>query len=303
MWSEEELRNIEPEPGPPRTSPPSYAGHIRARLAIHNARRSAAHPHELSRGASPSVIYTPAAHTHGNFIDASYRNILAHPAWAARLGKAHTSKRQARPTGPDELIRAWCELDSANSSDALLMNIFCYPRVLATPHLSGLLGVESGIVPVFGHPARVPLCNGRPGRERTDRTEIDLRLGHLLIEAKLTENDFQFAPLKRLQTYAAFEEVFDPTLLEMTGRGVRSYQLIRGVLAAHADPAAHFCVLCDRERPDLIEAWYAIMRAVRGFQLQSRLRLLTWQEIAATLPSPLCTFLAEKYGIQAHKVS
>ena len=294
MWSEEELRDIEPALSPPRTTPPSYAALLRARLSTLNARRASAHPHELSRGASPVVIYTPTHTTHGNFLEASYRNILAHPAWLCRLTKAHTSKRQARPTGPDELTRAWCELDSANSSDALLMNIFCYPRVLASPKLATLLGIEPGLEPVFGHRARVPLL-----RNRTDRTEIDLRLGNLLIEAKLTETDFQFAPLQRLQTYAAFEAVFDPALLDLTPRGIRSYQLIRGVLAAHADPSASFCVLCDAGRPDLIEAWYAIIRAVNSFQMQSQLRLLTWQELAATLPQPLQTFLDKKYGIQA----
>ncbi len=292
MWSEEELRNIEPAPPPPRTTPLSHAALLRSRIAVCNSRRASAHPHELSRGASPVVIYTPGPNTHGNFLEASYRNILAHPAWHGRLLKAHTSKRQARPTGPDELIRPWYELDSANSSDALLMNIFCYPRVLATPPLPALLGISPGLTPTFGHPARIPLLNGR-----RDHTEIDLSLGHLLIEAKLTETDFQFAPLKRLQTYAAFEQVFDPALLDQPPRGVRSYQLIRGVLAAQADPAAHFVVLCDAHRPDLIEAWYSIIRAVRSFDLQSRLRHLTWQELAATLPAPLRIFLNEKYGI------
>ena len=239
------------------------------------------------------VIYMPEAGRHGNFIEASYRNILAHPDWRQRLLKAHTSKRQARPTGPDEVIRPWCELDSANSSDALLMNIFCYPRVLASAEVCALLGTAQGVEPVFGHPARVPLL-----RNRTDRTEIDMRLGDLFVEAKLTETDFQFAPLRRLESYVAFDEVFDRELLDVTSRGMRSYQLIRGVLAAYARPTAHFCVLCDADRPDLMEAWYGVMRAVRSFQMQARLRLLTWQEVALTLPSPLRFFLAEKYGIE-----
>jgi len=42
-----------------------------------------------------------------------------------------------------------------------------------------------------------------------------------------------------------------------------------------------------------------VIRAVRSFELQARLRLLKWQEIAAVLPSPLGDFLAEKYGIRA----
>lgn len=293
MWSEEELRDVEPQAARGIRFP-GYAGLLRARIAGRNRSRSAAYAHELSRGSPPVVIYTPEAERHGNFLEASYLNICAHPEWRRRLEKAHTSKRQARPCGPDELIRGWCELDSANSSDALLMNIFCYPRVLATPELAALLGTESGFEPVFGYAARVPLL-----RNRTDRTEIDMRLGDLFVEAKLTETNFQFAPISRLENYLAFDEVFDRELLEQAPRGVRSYQLLRGVLAVYARPAAHFCVLCDEGRPDLMEAWYGIMRAVRSFQLQSRLRLLTWQEVASTLPAPLRIFLAEKYGIEA----
>ena len=294
MWSEEELREIEPSPRPARKVPLSCASLLRAEIAARNMAYRASRPHELSRGASPVVIYTPCGDTHGNFIDASYRAILANPAWSTRLRKAHTAKRLARPTGPDEIIRAWCELDSANSSDALLMNIFCYPSVLAAPRLTSMLGIEQDVEPLFGYPARIPLIGNRP-----DRTSIDLRLGPLLIEAKLTENDFTFASLKLVESYSAFDQVFDRDILEMTARGVRSYQLIRGVLAAHSHPGTHFCVLCDARRPDLIEAWYAIMRAVRSYQLQARLRLLTWQELASVLPPTLSSFLDQKYGIRA----
>ena len=294
MWSEEELRNIEPEPSNTKSPCLANAGSLRARIAECNVSRSAAYAHELSRGNAPVVIYTPEAEQHGNFIEASYRNICGHPEWRRRLGKAHSSKRQSRPSGPDELIRAWCELDSANSSDALLMNIFCYPHVLATSGLPALLGIEQGVHPVFGYPARVPLLGNR-----TDRTEIDMCLGDLLIEAKLTETDFQFAPLRRVENYVAFDEVFDRQLLDVTPRGIRSYQLIRGVLAAYSQPTAHFCVICDADRTNLKEAWYRVIRAVRSFQLQSRLCLLTWQEIASTLPSSLRIFLFEKYGIKS----
>lgn len=289
MWSEEEVRNVEPEALSRSTPYPGNAGLVRARIAKCNLSRSGAYAHELSRGTSPVVIYTPEPERHGNFIEASYQNICSHPEWRRRLSKAHTSKRQARPLGPDELTRPWCELDSANSSDALLMNVFCYPRVLTNSRLCTLLGVEAGLEPVFGHRARVPLL-----RSRTDRTEIDMRLGDLFVEAKLTETDFQFAPLRRLEAYVGF----DRQLLDITSRGVRSYQLIRGVLAAYAQFSAHFCVLCDADRSDLIEAWYGIIRAVRSFQMQARLRLLTWQEVASTLPPLLRVFLAEKYGIE-----
>jgi hypothetical protein len=81
------------------------------------------------------------------------------------------------------------ELDSCTSSDALLMNIFCHPSVSRDDRVRALLGAEPGLSPCFGYKARVPLANGR-----FDRTEVNLRVGDLLIEAKLTESDFQSAP-------------------------------------------------------------------------------------------------------------
>ncbi len=278
-----------PDPAPsPRPGARSRATALRRDLAQRNAERAVAHPHEQTRS---SVVYAPVGAGHGNFIEGSYRRILADPEWAARLEKAHTAKRQARPTGPDERTRAWRELDTATSSDALLMNIFCYPRVLAGPRLPALLGVDPGLRPVFGYRPRTP-------RERglEDRTEVDMRLGSLLVEAKLTEVDFQSAPLRLLERYPDFLEVFDPELLPRGRGGVLSYQLLRGVLAAHHE-GCRFAVFLDARRPDLVEAFAAVLRTVRPYALRARLRLVTWQEIACTLPGKLQVFLEEKYGI------
>ncbi len=293
MWSEEELRDIpelepdpDPEPPPPRLLPRSRATALRQSLARLNA--DTPHPHEKTRS---SVVFTPGQRSHGNFADLAYARILARPAWAARLTKVHTSRRKARPTGPEETTHAWHELDTATSSDALLMNIFCYPRVLATPRLPALLGVDPGLEPIFGFHPQIPRA-----RQLKDRTEVDMQLGNLLVEAKLTEANFQTAPLSLLERYTAFTSVFDPDLLPRQGPAVASYQLLRGVLAAHHHQC-RFAVFVDAHRPELIHSWLAVIRAVRSYDLQSRLRLLTWQEIAATLPAPLQLFLANKYGI------
>ena len=277
--------------------PRSTAGQVRGRVTALNVVRSLEHAHERTRGVMPSIIYAPAESTHGNFLEASYRRIAARPAWAARLRKAHTAKRSAQPCGPDETVRPWCELDAATSSDALLMNIFCYPRVLAGGRLPALLGLAPGLTPEFGYRPGVAF-EGTSKRVLGDRTEIDMRLGHLLVEAKLTESDFQTAPMRLVERYPAFAEVFERDLLHESRRGVAGYQLIRGVLAAQAEDAV-FCVFLDAQRRDLIESWYAVMRAVRSLQAQSRLRLVTWQEIAAALPGPLREFLRSKYGIEA----
>lgn len=230
----------------------------------------------------------PTASTHGNFMRESYRAILANPDWRTRLSKVHAHGRRSLPLSE---AGRWRELDSCMSSDALLMNIFCHPRVLRGCHGFPQLGAESDTLPCFGYKARVPLANGR-----FDRTEVDLRLGSVLIEAKLTENDFQRAEKNVLVTYRDFHAVFDHERLPQTERHYLSYQLIRNVLAAHALNCS-FRVLLDERRPDLIEAWYSVMCCVKPAELRTALGVLTWQELARTLPHGVQTFLTAKYGI------
>jgi hypothetical protein len=182
-------------------------------------------------------------------------------------------------------------LDSCNSSDALLMSIFCHPDVVDQPAVRALLGIESKTVPEFGFKPRTPLHNGKH-----DNTEIDMKIGELLVEAKLTESDFQFAGLGLISRYRDLEAVFDVSELPTRNGKYCVYQLIRGALAAYA-AGCSFCVLCDARRPDLVESWYRIMRAVGPFELRCRLKLLTWQELAFVLPADLRQFLSAKYGI------
>ncbi len=75
-----------------------------------------------------------------------------------------------------------------------------------------------------------------------------------------------------------------------------SYQLIRNVLAAYA-LNLNVCVLLDTRRPDLLDDWYRIMRCIRSATLQTRCKVLTWQELARCLPVALQRFLDIKYGI------
>jgi hypothetical protein len=150
---------------------------------------------------------------------------------------------------------------------------------------------SSRLAPQFGFRPEIPLRSGK-----TDRTEIDMKLGDLLVEAKLTETDFQMTPVRMIERYRDLEEVFDSGELMVSSDVVRGDQLIRGVLAAHTTRGS-FCVLCDARRPDLIENWYSVMRAVKSCVLRCRLQLLTWQELATVLPKSLQKVLAAKYGI------
>ncbi|HEX5235804.1 MAG TPA: hypothetical protein VFW25_10795 [Silvibacterium sp.] len=263
------------------------ATELRREMIARNHARGQQFAHEVSWGPSASVLFEEAEGLHGNFLPASWARIASNPAWRKRLAKSYTASRFV----PRARDRKRSELDCATSSDALLMNIFCYPRVLVRKPLCALLGIESGLSPEFGFRPPTPLV-----RNHIDRTEIDMRLGDLLIEAKLTETDFQRASDRLLSRYCHLNEVFDPELLPVHDGVVHSWQLIRGVLAAHATGNSFF-VICDRRRPELIDRWFEVMRAVVDCSLRTRLGILTWQEIAVTLPKPVCKFLKEKYGI------
>jgi hypothetical protein len=284
--------------------------------------------HDESPGPTSVVIFgRDEQGRHGNFHPASYANICANPAWLRRLSKVHTASRRSRARKDWQ----WMELDSCNSSDALLMNIFCHPSVFndATldPAIANLLNVDRATQPCFGIHPGVPLQKGL-----LDRTEIDLQLGNLFLEAKLTESDFQTAAPRLIERYRDLETIFDPDRLprklfyspaslppaedypqleeptatprppdpttKPSRTHINGYQLIRNVLAAYAADAS-FCVLCDARRHDLIETWYATLSAVRRPTFAARLKLLTWQELAATLPQDLQQFLDAKYGINS----
>lgn len=317
-----------------------YAGALRAELAARNRRYARGRVHAESYSSAPVIVYEPEDGRHGNFFDASYSAIRSNDKWMRRFDKVHTQGARCLPKPALDSTRRWRELDSSMSSDALLMNIFCTPGVVESAALQGALGVEAGALPEFGWKAKVPLANGR-----FDRTEVDLRLGSLLVEAKLTESDFQRRSAAIVEAYRDFDAVFEreplPRAAIPTARprrasefpednsqefeslvcdpelfpdlnplvedrivhapaepGYESYQLIRNVLAAYATGSS-FCVIHDQRRPDLREAWFEVMAAVRSAELRVRMKVLTWQELAAYLPVELREFLDVKYGIVA----
>ncbi|MGA2807781.1 MAG: hypothetical protein ABSE87_06575, partial [Terracidiphilus sp.] len=286
-----------------------YASQLRQELGVRNRRWARGRAHAESYGNPPVIVYapehppdqaetTPKYGRHGNFFDAAYTAIVGRPEWMRRFDKIHA---QGRALPRAESGRRWRELDSSMSSDALLMNVFCAP---GAPAVRQALGVDSGVEPEFGWKARVPLANGR-----FDRTEVDMRWGGLLVEAKLTEGDFQTRAAGIVEGYRDFDAVFDRERLprvelrtarrrtavefaeeftqeweetaaddevarefqqeivararaaESAEAGYASYQLIRNVLAAFAEGCS-FCVVHDERRPDLREAWFAVMAAV-----------------------------------------
>lgn len=316
-----------------------FSAELRRELALRNRKWARGRLHVESYRGQPAVVYFPETGAdggvrHGNFFDAAYATMMARPQWMRRFNKVHTQGRTALPKLPGDPPRRWRELDSCMSSDALLMNVFCTPGVMESERLRNALGVEADATPEFGWKARVPLRNGL-----LDRTEVDMRLGSLLVEAKLTESDFQTRKAGIVEAYRDFDAVFDRDMLQRAairlGRpkeefefpeeysqefeavvvadefvrvsrppvvavepGYAGYQLIRNVLAAYAQGAS-FCVVHDARRPDLREAWFSVMAAVKCAEMRVRLKVLTWQELAALLPQELQEFLDEKYGIVA----
>jgi hypothetical protein len=261
---------------------------LRCELSHRNAARAASFLAEMSYSAVPSIVYAETdAGEHGNFLPAAYKRILQQPAWKTRLAKVYTGSRFL----PRKADRTRGELECANSSDALLMNIFCYPGILRRQPVCSLLGIPPGINAEFGVRPGIPLKSGGQ-----DRSEMDLKLGDLFIEAKLTEGDFQTARCDLVHRYRDLDSVFEVDRLPMRKEKYRSCQLIRGALAAHAY-AASFAVVCDQRRQDLIDDCFEVISAVASAELRCRMTVVTWQELAQTLPSKVRAFLAEKYGI------
>jgi len=268
---------------------PSGVG-LRQELSLRSLQYASKHKYlyELSDGQIPSIIFGRDDNgQHGNFHPKAYRRICANDQWAKRLEKVHTAHKRLRLRSNWQ----WKELDCCNSSDALLMNIFCHPNVLDQAPVRALLGIESMAVPEFGFKPRTPLQNGK-----CDNTEIDMKIGELMVEAKLTESNFQFSSISLISRYRDLEAVFDVSDLPTRNGRYCGYQLVRGAMAAYARGCS-FCVFCDARRSDLVESWYRIMRTVRPFELRCRLKLLTWQELAFSLPKDLQQFLSAKYGI------
>jgi hypothetical protein len=310
--------------------PPSHAAILRHELTLRARAWAVGRPHVESYGANPVVVFAPEGSCHGNFYPLSYQSLIERAEWARRFNKVHAQGRSL-PL-PEDPTRRWRELDSSMSSDALLMNIFCAPGVAESPTVRALLGIDAAAAaPEFGFRARIPLSSNH-----FDRTEVDLHWGDLLAEAKLTESNFQTARPDLVLAYRDLEAVFDPSLLptaalpaarqrtaaeypedytqeeirvapedwqptlqdppRATTPGFASYQLVRNVLAAHT-LGLRFAVLLDQRRPDLLEAWFQVLAAVRSAELRTRLLTLTWQELASALPSGLREFLDIKYGI------
>lgn len=180
---------------------------LRNELILRNRIYARSSPHVESYGNNPVIVYAPQDGHHGNFYPPAYAAISAKPEWMRRFDKIHSQVRSL-PKAYYDPARKWRELDSSMSSDALLMNIFCTAGVIDSAPVRRMLGVDAHAEPTFGWKARVALRSGG-----VDRTEVDMRWGDLLVEAKLTETDFQSRAAALVESYRDFDTIFDRELL------------------------------------------------------------------------------------------
>jgi hypothetical protein len=214
----------------------------------------------------------------GNFFRDSFEAIQGNPNWSKRLAKQHNQVPWAR------------EVQSSSSSDALLMNIFCHPKILKWKGVRDLLGLVDVEIR-FGVEPGVEKGGGesRP-------TEIDMEVGDLFVEAKLTEPDFCSKEIAEASKYSHLSACFDVEKLPRRGTQFTSYQIVRNLLASIQHGKRH-ALFCDERRPDLVRSYLETVNCLKDANHRSRCRVIFWQEIAQVCGKDLKNFLQEKYGI------
>ncbi len=211
-----------------------------------------------------------------NFIQESFDNIQKNEDWFLRTQKKNNS------------LLSTLEMQSSNSSDALLMNIFCYPKINQWKGLKKLLGIDNLSNIEFGW---------NPFFENEDPkhpTEIDMKIGNNIFEAKLTENNFTQKEKKIVEKYSDLSKVFDLEKLNIIDNKYESYQLIRNILTAFKYNY-YFTLLIDESRTDLIRFLITIIKAIKINELQNKIYFITWQEIADVCGRDLKNYLENKY--------
>jgi hypothetical protein len=208
----------------------------------------------------------------------SFKNIQRHDAWLKRTEKAHQN------------VQGMLEMSSSNSSDALLMTVFCNPDIVRLKGLKDLLGVST-IVPTFGFKAAVKKNKGKD-----DATEIDMVLEGVFVEAKLTETDFKQKRASVVGSYDGFAEYFHRQSLARSGDLFDNYQIIRNLLAAIQHNRQHI-LLCDERRPDLVRRYMETVCCLRNVDDRKRCRVIFWQEVCSVCGKKLRGFLEQRYGL------
>jgi hypothetical protein len=252
------------------------------------------HPDELKQSLRQSAL--DWARERGFDVDASPRSAVLFknvgnafcPASFDAISKS--THWRARTKKPHQNIANVMEMQSSNSSDALLMNIFCHPMLASWKGVADVLGFKP-VNPVFGFKALVEK-EGTNG----DTTEIDMVIGNHFVEAKLTEADFTDKYVAEVQKYKSFYLHFHTDFLPIHNDRYQNYQIIRNLLAAIQHEKRHM-LLCDERRPDLARRYMEMVCYLRDQQVRKSCRVVFWQELQRACGQDLASFLYTRYGI------
>ena len=209
---------------------------------------------------------------------ASFDAIRKNAAWLSRTQKPHQNL-------PGEK-----EIQSSNSSDALLMNIFCHPKLISWEGVVDVLGFKPEN-PTFGFKALVEK-KGTDG----DKTEIDMVIGNYFIEAKLTEANFTKKNVVEVNKYGKLDQHFHSNCLPIQNGCYQNYQIIRNLLAAIQHKKQHL-LLCDERRPDLARSYMEMVCCLRGQHIRKTCRVVFWQEVQRSCGKNLGLFIQSRYGL------
>jgi len=213
-----------------------------------------------------------------NFYPESFTSIIGRPDWHQRTTKKHQN------------VPGVLEMQSSNSSDTLLMNIFCHPDIRRWKGVRNLLKEEIQAIS-FGFPGQVHINGGQP-----DSTEIDMALPGVFCEAKLTESDFTQKRVDIVERYDNLQNAFHVEALPRIKDDYDNYQIIRNLLAAIQHNRRHI-LLCDERRPDLVVRYMQTVSSLREIGNRKECRVIFWQEVVAACGAPLRAWIEEKYGM------
>ena len=213
-----------------------------------------------------------------NFHPRSFGNIIARPDWKSRTNKPH------------QTVAGVLEMQSSNSSDALLMNLFCHPDLRRWKGVRDLL--EENLENIsFGVPVGVFFKGCK-----ADSTEIDMAFGSTFFEAKLTESDFTRKKADLVERYDNLKNAFHVEALPRVGNDYENYQVIRNILAALQHNRRHV-FLCDERRPDLVRRYMQVVMSLRKINDRMNCRVIFWQDLVAACGTSLREWIQDKYGM------
>lgn len=212
-----------------------------------------------------------------NFLGKTYKSIQNQDSWRLKLKKPHSQFNDGT-----------LEMQSSNSSDALLMNIFCFPNFFTWKGPTQLLGIDQKDTVEFG-------WNPKFNNETPENpTEIDLKIGNSIFEANLTEKSFTKKRVEVVKMYQDFDIVFNEDIL-LDGEGnINHYQLVRNILTAHKYELK-FSVLLDSSRIDLIKALLETVKAIKIPELRRKVDFITWQELVDVCGKELKEYISSRY--------